>query len=172
VCTDEKLEVNVKSDKPWMVIVLMDPVPEEINDTRKLDTAVDRIRCGSFADTIRMGMELGIGVAKRSNIGGKCIPNMASILIPEEVRVEIEKSLRVAAAAVGVRSPPTEQRTAAFEPMDEAAIMIVREELLVSSAALETKTGNCPFISQLTPDRPAPVVVKPCKFPKTKDVTA
>ena len=143
VCTFEKVKDNVKSDNPWMVIVFTDPAPEEMNDTRKLDTAVDRIRCGSFADTIRMGMELGIGVAKRSNIGGKFIPKMASTLIPEEVRVEIEKSLRAAAAAAGVRSPPTEQRIAAFEPIDEAAIMIVREELLISSAALETKTGNC-----------------------------
>ena len=136
MCTDEKLEVNVKSDKPWMVIVLMDPVPEEINDTRKLDTAVDRTRCGSLADTTLIGFELGIGAAKRSNIAGNFIPNMASTLIPEEVRVEIEKSLRVAAAAVGVRSPPTEQRTAAFEPKEEAAIMIVREEPLMLSAAL------------------------------------
>jgi len=143
VCTDEKLEVNVKSDKPWMVIVLMDPVPEEINDTRKLDTAVDRTRCGSLADTTLIGFELGIGAAKRSNIAGNFIPNMASTLIPEEVRVEIEKSLRVAAAAVGVRSPPTEQRTAAFEPKEEAAIMIVREEPLMLSAALKTTRGNC-----------------------------
>jgi len=155
-----------------MVIVFMDPAPEEVNDTRKLDTAVDRMRCGSLADTSLIGFKLGKGEAKRSNIAGKPIPNMASTLSPDEVRVEIEKLLRAAAAAAGVRRPPTEQRTAAFEPMDEAAIMIVREELLVSRAALETKTGNCPFISQLTPDRPAPVVVKPCKFPKTKDVTA
>ena len=155
-----------------MVIVFMDPAPEEVNDTRKLDTAVDRMRCGSLADTSLIGFKLGKGEAKRSNIAGKPIPNMASTLSPDEVTVEIEKSLRATAAAAGVRSPPTEQRTAAFEPIDEAAIMIVREELLVSRAALETKTGNCPFISQLTPDRPAPVVVKPCKFPKTKDVTA
>ena len=121
----------------------MDPAPEEVNDTRKLVTAVDRMRCGSLADTIMMGFELGKDVAKRSNIAGKPIPNMASTLSPEEVRVEIEKSLRAAAAAAGVRSPPTEQRTAALEPIDEAAIVIVREELLISSAALETKTGNC-----------------------------
>ena len=155
-----------------MVIVLMDPAPEEANDTRKLDTAVDRMRCGSLVVTSLIGFELGKREAKRSNIAGKPIPNMASTLSPEKVRVEIEKLLRAAAAADGVRRPPTEQRTTAFEPMDEAAIMIVREELLVSSAALETKTGNCPFMSQLTPDSPAPVVVKPCKFPKTKDVTA
>ena len=155
-----------------MVIIFMDPVPEEANDTRKLDTAVDRMRCGSLVVTSLIGFELGKREAKRSNIAGKPIPNMASTLSPEKVRVEIEKLLRAAAAADGVRRPPTEQRTAAFEPMDEAAIMIVREELLVSSAALETKTGNCPFMSQLTPDSPAPVVVKPCKFPKTKDVTA
>ncbi len=60
---DEKLEDNVKSDKPWMVIVFMDPAPEEINETRKLDTTVDRTRCGSLADTILIGAELGIGVA-------------------------------------------------------------------------------------------------------------
>ncbi len=143
VCTFEKVKDNVKSDNPWMVIVFTDPAPEEMNDTRKLDTAVDRIRCGSFADTIRMGMELGIGVAKRSNIGGKCIPNMASILIPEEVRVEIEKSLRAAAAADGVRSPLTEHRTVESAPIEEAAITIAREDPLISSAALETKTGNC-----------------------------
>jgi hypothetical protein len=172
VCADEKVEDTVKSVKPWMVIVLMEPAPEEANDTTKLDTTVARMRCGSFAVTILIGFEPGIGVAEWSNIGGKAIPNMASTLSPDEVRVEIEKLLRAAAAAGGVRRPPTEQRTAAFEPMDEAAIMIVREELLVSRAALETKTGNCPFISQLTPDRPAPVVVKPCKFPKTKDVTS
>ncbi len=143
MCTDEKLEVDVKSDNPWMVIVLMDPVPEEIKDTRKLDTAVDRTRCGSLTDTILIGFELGIGAAERSNIGGKFIPNMASTLFPEEVRVEIEKSLRAAAAAVGVRSPPTEQRTAAFEPKEEGAIMIVREEPLMPSAALKTTRGNC-----------------------------
>ena len=155
-----------------MVIVFMDPAPEEVNDTRKLDTAVDRMRCGSLADTSLIGFKLGKGEAKRSNIAGKPIPNMASTLSPEEVRVKIEKSLRATAAAAGVRRPPTEQRTVAFEPMDEAVIMIVRVELLVSSAVLETKTGNCPFITQLTPDRPAPVVVKLCKFPKTKDVTS
>jgi len=143
VCTFEKVKDNVKSDNPWMVIVFTDPAPEEMNDTRKLDTAVDRIRCGSLADTSWIGLELGIGVAKRSNIAGKPIPNMASTLSQEEVRVVIEKSLGAAAAAAGVRSPPTEQRTAAFAPIDEAAIMIVREELLISSAALETKTGNC-----------------------------
>ncbi len=58
------VEDNVKSDNPWMVIVFTDPAPEEMNDTRKLDTAVDRIRCGSLADKSRMGLELGIGVAK------------------------------------------------------------------------------------------------------------
>ena len=142
-CADEKLDENAKSDNPWTVIVFMDPAPEEVNDTRKLVTAVDRMRCGSLADTILMGFELGKGVAKRSNIAGKPIPNMASTLSPEEVRVEIEKSLRAAAAAAGVRSPPTEQRTAALEPIDEAAIVIVREELLTSRAALETKTENC-----------------------------
>jgi hypothetical protein len=126
-----------------MVIVLMDPAPEDVNDTIKLDTTVDRMRCGWFAVTILIGFESGIGVAEWSNMGGKAIPNMASTLSPDEVRVEIEKSLRAAAAAAGVRSPPTEQRTVAFEPMDEAVIMIVREELLVSSAALETKTENC-----------------------------
>ena len=133
----------MKSDKPWTIIVFMDPAPEEVNDTRKLDTEVDRMRCGSLADTILIGFESGKGVAKRSNIAGKPIPNMASTLSPEEVRVEIEKSLRAAAANAGVRSPPTEQRTAALEPIDEAAIVIAREELLMSSAALETKTGDC-----------------------------
>ena len=154
-----------------MVIVLMDPAPEDVKDTIKLDTTVDRMRCGWFAVTILIGFESGIGVAEWSNMGGKAIPNMASTLSPENVKVQIEKSLRAAAAAVGVKSPLTEQRTVAFEPIDEAAIIIVREELLVSSAVLETKTGNCWFTTQL-PARPVLLVEKPCRFPKTKDVTA
>lgn len=133
MCADEKVEDPVKSDKPWMVIVLMDPAPEEVNDTKKLDTTVARMRCGSFAVTILIGIEPGIGVAEWSNIGGKVIPNIASTLSPKCVKVQIEKSLRAAAAAVGVKSPPTEHRTAAFEPMKDAAIMTVREELMVSS---------------------------------------
>jgi hypothetical protein len=172
VCADEKVEDTVKSFKPWMVIVLMDPAPEEVNETTKLDTTVARMRCGSFAVTILIGFEPGIGVAEWSNIGGKAIPNMASTLSPENVKVQIEKSLRAAAAAVEVKRPPTEHRTAAFEPREEAAIMIVRKEPLLSSAELETKIGNCSFKTQLTPDRPAFVVEKPFKFPKTKDVTA
>ncbi len=170
MCADEKVEDTVKSFKPWMVIVLMDPAPDEVNDTTKLDTTVARMRCGSFAVTILIGFEPDIGVAEWSNIGGKAIPNMASTLSPKNVKVQIEKSLRAATAAVGVKSPPTEQRTTAFETREEPAIMMVREELLVSSAVLETKTGNCWFRMQL-PARPTPVVEKPCRFLKTKDVT-
>ncbi len=143
MCADEKVEDTVKSDKPWIFIVLMDPAPEEVNDTIKLDTTVARMRCGTFAVTILIGFEPDIGVAEWSNMGGKVIPNMASTRSPEYVKVKIEKSLRTAAAAVGVIMPPTEHRTAAFEPREDAAIVIVREELLVSRAALETKTGKC-----------------------------
>ncbi len=57
MCADEKVEENAKPDKPWMVIVLMDPAPEEVNDTTKLDTTVARMRCGSFAVTILIGFE-------------------------------------------------------------------------------------------------------------------
>ncbi len=84
--------------------------------------------------------------------------------------MKIEKSLRAAAAAVGVKRPPTEHRTAAFGPKEEAVIIIVRDELLGSSAVLETKTGNCWFTTQL-PARPVLVVEKPCRLLKTKDVT-
>ena len=44
-----------KSDKPCKVIVLMDPAPEEVKDTTKLDNAADRIKCGSKADDKRKG---------------------------------------------------------------------------------------------------------------------
>ena len=57
MCVDEKVEDTVKSDKPCMVIVLMDPAPEDVKDTIKLDTTVDRMRCGSFAVTILIGFE-------------------------------------------------------------------------------------------------------------------
>ncbi len=67
---------------------------------------------------------------------------MASTLRPDEVKVKIVKSLRAAAAAVGVRSPPTEQRTT-FEPIEKEPIIIVREALPMSSTALETKIGDC-----------------------------
>ncbi len=60
---------------------------------------------------------------------------MASTLRPEESRVQIEKSLRAADAAAGVRSPPTEHRTTAFGPIEEAVIAIVRRDEALSSAA-------------------------------------
>lgn len=52
---DEKLADREKSDKPCRVIVLMGPAPEEVNDKTKLDSAADRIKCGSNADDKRKG---------------------------------------------------------------------------------------------------------------------
>ena len=99
------------------------------------------------------------------------IPNTASTLRPEESKVQSEKSSRAAAAAAGVRSPPTEQRTAAFEPTEVGAIVTVSREAVVSKAAPETETGTFLFTTHVTSVRPAAVVEKPTNLPTTKAVT-
>jgi hypothetical protein len=96
---------------------------------------------------------------------------MASTLRPEESRVQIEKSLRAADAAAGVRSPPTEHRTTAFEPIEEAVIAIVRRDEALSSVAPVTEIGMFLFTKHVTPERPEPEVEKPSNFPATKEVT-
>ena len=102
-------------------------------------------------------------------MAGNLIPNAASTLRPAESVVQIEKSLRAAAAAAGVRRPTTEQRTTEFEPMEVGEIVIASEESDTSSAAPETGTGVFLLTRQLMAARPVPAVVKPCSFPRTKD---
>jgi hypothetical protein len=146
-----------------MVIVLIDPAPEDVNESIKVDRDVDRM----FEDNFKGSMP-GIGVATLLNMGGNSIVSKVSTLRPDESKVETDTSLRATAAAAGVVRPLAEQRTTASVPNWEAVNTKVSEEAMLSKTALETKTGVTLLTKQL-----ATMVVpeKPYTPFKTMDVT-
>ena len=141
----------------------MDPAPEDVNERIKVDKGVDRM----FDDILTGGIP-AIGVAKLLKIGGNSIASTVSTLRPDESKVETETSLRATTAVAGVVRPLAEQRTNASVPKVEAANKNVREEAVLSTAALETETEGILLTEQLAtmvaPEKPN----KPCM---TMDVT-